>query len=637
MTTRGKAFRKRRWWQSGDDELAEYDKKVEVWVSNNNNIPEDSLDELEALLNSTLPNDNPHNGTEGVEGSYWTGTEAGLMGIPLFPGFIYSTDGSQERGNMGAGFYRHQGATGGYCKVGRDEEGASSNRAEHAAACIALEDAAQFATSRRPLILLTDSKCLLMAIQNWMGEGIDPSIKASPDGDILRDILELLRSRINLGLFTLFVKIKSHRGEFFNEMADRWADKCRDTEEEARWTSLRQRPIFTWTVPGKVHCSTMNKVVKTRAHLMAARLQLASNNNLTAEFLKREGNCRSDLGEHWKDKRVSMRAKRRLIQSISFQFPCAANFKKWGLQDDDECRLCKVLHPNLPAFSECLDHIQGYCKALQKPRIAVHHGIWRDLLMHIGRHSLEENEDGSRMWAFPTTVSAVKHDEWDMREILVHSGLMTNTQEGRSRIGKEKTEFHYAMGYWDDEESSDYEPDDFLKVRPDGVGFNMRAMICAFLEFTRPMDSRDGASAQPDWYTGADWNLDWAQDKDLEKNTRYARHLEFIWWLSKKKGVEWTAVQYNFTVGVRGSAIESAWEDRLTKLGIDKKETRVAIRRQAIRKTLELSDVMLRQFHVAVHTSPEWAQLGLADDFSNTTTERFNLYKKFTGPMSGLQ
>jgi ribonuclease HI len=105
--------------------------------------------------------------------------------------------------------------------MSRDEEGSSSNRAEHAAACIALEDVIAY----RPLILLTDSKCLLTAIQKWIGEAINPSIKASPDGNILREILELLRARIDLGLFTLFVKIKSHRGKFFNEMADRWAEK----------------------------------------------------------------------------------------------------------------------------------------------------------------------------------------------------------------------------------------------------------------------------------------------------------------------------------------------------------------------------------------------------------------------------
>ena len=132
-----------------------------------------------------------------------------------------------------------------------------------------------------------------MAIQKWIEEGIDPTIKESPDGDILREILELLRARIDLSLFTLFVKMKSHRGEFFNEMADRWADKGRHTEAEARWTNLRQRPIFTWTASGVAHRSTMSKVVTTRAHLMAARLQLHEHDNLTAKFLKREVNCRS--------------------------------------------------------------------------------------------------------------------------------------------------------------------------------------------------------------------------------------------------------------------------------------------------------------------------------------------------------
>jgi len=189
-------------------------------------------------------------------------------------------------------FYSHEGETGDFCKVGRDEEGSSSNRAEHAAACIALEDAIKYAGSQRPLILLTDSKCLLMAIQKWIGEGINPTIKESPDGDILREILDQLRvridlgeftlfvkikshrgelfnqiadrwadkgRRIDLGVFTLFVKIKSHRGEFFNEIADRWADRGRHMETETRWTSLRQRPTFAWTASGIAHRSTMSK------------------------------------------------------------------------------------------------------------------------------------------------------------------------------------------------------------------------------------------------------------------------------------------------------------------------------------------------------------------------------------------
>ena len=122
------------------------------------------------------------------------------------------------------------------------------------------------------------------------------------------------------------------------------------------------------------------------------------------------------------------------------------------------------------------------------------------------------------------------------------------------------------------------------------------------------MDSRDGASEQPDCHTGADWSLDWAHDKDLEKKTRYARHSEYDGWASRKKGAIWTTV----TVGVQGSAIETAWEDRPNKLRINNAKTRDVIRRQAIRKTFELSDVILRQ--LATHTSPERALQAKSND-----------------------
>jgi len=72
-------------------------------------------------------------------------------------------------------------------------------------------------------------------------------------------------------------------------MVDRWADKSRDTETEARWTSLRQRPIFTWTASVIAHRSTMSKVVKTRAQLMAAMLQIHEHHNVTAKFLREKG------------------------------------------------------------------------------------------------------------------------------------------------------------------------------------------------------------------------------------------------------------------------------------------------------------------------------------------------------------
>jgi len=54
------------------------------------------------------------------------------------------------------------------------------------------------------------------------------------------------------------------------------------------------------------------------------------------------------------------------------------------------------------------------------------------------------------------------------------------------------------MGYWDADDFNYAKLQRFLKIQPDGVAFNEMARICAFLEFKRPMDSRDGASEQPD-------------------------------------------------------------------------------------------------------------------------------------------
>ena len=156
----------------------------------------------------------------------WTSTgraEAGLLNIPKFKGIIYETDGSLSSDGMGAGFYRHDTGTGGCCSVGNNDEGGSSNRSEHAAAALALENSL---AADQNIVILTDSKCLPDdSIQPWIGEGCNPMIHKFPDGNILRDIIELLKKRVDKGLFTLFVKIRAHRGEFFNEMSDRWSDK----------------------------------------------------------------------------------------------------------------------------------------------------------------------------------------------------------------------------------------------------------------------------------------------------------------------------------------------------------------------------------------------------------------------------
>jgi len=103
--------------------------------------------EIQEALASDDLKDKPFFGEEEWENVHRSGTEAGLLGIYSFPGILYATDGSNDRGVMVAGFYRLDKSRGGCCQLGRGEEGNSSNRAELGAACLALENASKQGTT----------------------------------------------------------------------------------------------------------------------------------------------------------------------------------------------------------------------------------------------------------------------------------------------------------------------------------------------------------------------------------------------------------------------------------------------------------------------------------------------------------
>jgi len=355
---KGKAGRERGWWRTRTDKLASYSLETEVWISQNSTIPDSNIIALEALLQTKSEKDLPDMRSEGVEPIYWAGTESGLMDIYNFLGVIYLSKGST---GMGAGFDRHDTKEGGCCRVGGGVGGGSSGRAEFAAACLGLEDSL---THDQPIAVLTDSKGLMTVASNWVGEGKDPLPRHSPDGDILARIIKVLHQRVSLGLFTMFIKIKAHRVEFLNEKADRWADEGREDIDNVQWDGPRLQPTFSWTEEGVEHRCSMNKTLRTRVHLKVSELQLPLHKNYTSEFLNREDNIRDLLGKHWQDKTVLDRSKRRLLQSVSHQFPCAKLLMLWGLRDNDECRLCKRLLPEVTPWPESLGHIQARCPAL---------------------------------------------------------------------------------------------------------------------------------------------------------------------------------------------------------------------------------------------------------------------------------
>ena len=71
---------------------------------------------------------------KGKERDYWMATEICMLGDYGFQGQVMAGDGSDKKGKMGAGYNNlRRKKKKQQCKVGREEEGFSSNRPELAA------------------------------------------------------------------------------------------------------------------------------------------------------------------------------------------------------------------------------------------------------------------------------------------------------------------------------------------------------------------------------------------------------------------------------------------------------------------------------------------------------------------------
>jgi len=193
----------------------------------------------------------------------------------------------------------------------------------------------------------------------------------NPDADIMRDIVHLLRERIEQGLLTIFIKIKAHRGDPLSELADRWADEDRQSDN-IRWSLPTNRPIFYWTDNDITHHSPMNPTVKKTIDFQVSQQQLKIHSGSTANFLTREDSSRDLPGKFLKNNSEWIRARRRVPQCLSFQFSCALQLKQWGVLNEVECRLCEKYYKEKnirdpPDTVESVGHVQCYCLALQLP------------------------------------------------------------------------------------------------------------------------------------------------------------------------------------------------------------------------------------------------------------------------------
>ena len=103
---------------------------------------------------------------------------------------------------------------------------------ETRASYLALEHAKD---TRAPIFILTDSATHLY---DWVRPGRYPNLHSSKDGDIVRGVLKLLHYRVILGFPTFFAKMRAHRGEPYNEAADRVVTATNDEHVLLLWTRL---------------------------------------------------------------------------------------------------------------------------------------------------------------------------------------------------------------------------------------------------------------------------------------------------------------------------------------------------------------------------------------------------------------
>ena len=590
----GKVRKWKGWWRNGTDNCASLTSPTECWISKSSHPNAERVTAIQQALASSNEKDLPAAGDSELERIYLDGSEVGLLGIHRLVRegrvLLRSGDGSTVGQDMSAGVYRAEDGEQMYVKVGRANEGTSSTRPETGALAMALSETRE---RRKALIYIGDSSTLLTNVAACVGEGKCKSLAQFPDGDILREVVNELHYSVQQGVPTFLIKIKSHRGEFFNEQSDRAADRGRDEEAAVmRWNRPSGRPIFSWkdSEEGPEQTSCMGPKVKQIIKTRAAYLAMSASETITYKFLMVPDSSRDLIHLFLKDGHVHEKAKKRLIQTITNQFPCQAYLHTRGMTQSPFCAACQ--RRNIPDQTETVGHIQCWCPALERPRIAAHHCIWRELISLIQKHSTEKTEDKlAKAWSFPTAneLEAV-HKEWTVQDILTHIGRDTTTIHSKIERFLERT----------GSPSNDTDVKAFLDKRPDGVAFDETKKKVCLLEFTRAMDARE----------------EWEERKERDKTKRYAQILTFIN-DSSQGGPKWEASQINFTVGVRGTIRKDTFFSKLSNLGVSEQKNRESIRKKVGRRTLEMHDLLLKSYY-QVKFNPSTEQ----DSFQLAKTEK---------------
>jgi ribonuclease HI len=283
--SRGGFTRRKGWYRTNDIRTTASTRDMEIWVpKSGKSYSAESVEQIWEAWRNDAPKDECKVQLEGPEKEWWAGTEMGLLRAYWFAGHVTASDGSVGTGSMGAGFVWLDRSKCGSERIGREEEGTSSGRAEIGAYAAILRRT----PDHEDLVTATDSEVLCRVVGRWVGQGGKASLANTADADILEYILAKLAARIAAKSRTFLVKVKAHRGEPLNEGADDLAEAGRELEKEgenSRWQERTTRVVYPYYDRNLKQWKkgTWTKTVRNAARrgaaesLMEERLQIGAN------------------------------------------------------------------------------------------------------------------------------------------------------------------------------------------------------------------------------------------------------------------------------------------------------------------------------------------------------------------------
>eukprot|EP00961_Rhodomonas_salina_P110783 1490827-Rhodomonas_salina.2 len=356
-TSARELLRVKNWWTTGDTKTVATAKTLHLWLL----APTQRVDLLPDVLRWIqlgMQHTPPSLGVGGSAWLYWSGSEAGRLGMYDGSKDLLATDGSAANAELGSGYTLRSGGliTNWHGHVEGADEQITSFRPEAAALLMGVRRS----DADNELDALVDNESLLSVIAAWIGTAHQPSPADISDADL---VLPLIRS---IGLRkqrTRFWKLKSHRGEPYNTRADWYADRGTTNTETHVGRTGNRRIIFRTKGYSGVWNRQLSRILEANvAQIFLDRLR----GGVLDTFLSLEGMGRQYLGNWWSRRSQHNDATiRSVIQSLTDTYASPANLHRWRRASGPQCPECWYIWGSMA-------HIQSRCKATKPARILAH-------------------------------------------------------------------------------------------------------------------------------------------------------------------------------------------------------------------------------------------------------------------------